>query len=257
LKPEDRVFLFIAGFIEYPYSQTVYAAAQARVAWQAIRVERCIEDGTWQTIVPDGGWPGGMGRVFTLNLSGQNWGNNVRLRLTTNLEISYDQVFIGRHAGLDQVKIQSAPLTDAQLRRVGFAREYSPDGRRPLIYDYERPDATAPFHVLKGAYTRYGSVQELLAKSDDRYVLVGPGDEVALRFDARKLAAPAAGMVRSFILVSHAWCKDMDLYTATPQTLEPLPFRAMSKYPYPAGEAYPSTPEHRAYRAAYNTRALE
>jgi Tfp pilus assembly protein PilF len=257
LKPEDRVFLFIAGFIEYPYSQTVYAAGQARVAWQALRVERGTEDGTWQTVVPDGGWPGGMGRVFTLNLSGQSWGKHARLRLTTNLEISYDQVFIGRDAGLDHVKIQSVPLTDARLRRVGFAREYSPDGRMPLIYDYERPDATAPFHVLKGAYTRHGPVKELLAEFDDKYVLVGPGDEIALKFDARTLAPTPEGMVRSFILVSHAWCKDMDLYTATPQTLEPLPFRAMSRYPYPAGEAYPDTSEHRAYRAAYNTRALE
>ena len=256
LKAEDRVFLFIAGFIEYPYSQTVYAAAQARVTWQAIRVEQQTEDGAWQTIVPGGGWPGGMGRVFTLNLSGRSWGSNARLRLTTNLEVSYDQVFVGRHAGPDPVKVQSVPLAEAHLRRVGFAREYSPDGRMPLIYDYEGVDATAPFHVLKGAYTRYGPVKELLAEFDDRFVLVGPGDEIALEFDARKLTATPEGMTRSFILVSHAWCKDMDLYTATPQTLEPLPFSTMSKYPYPDGEAYPDTPGHREYRAAYNTRAL-
>ena len=257
LKPDDRVFLFLAGFIEYPYSQTVYAAGQAQVTWQAIRVERQAEDGTWQTLVPDGGWPGGMGRVFTLNLSGQRWGNHARLRLTTNLEISYDQIFIARDAGANLVKMQTVPLAEADLRRVGFAREFSPDGRMPLIYDYEGMDATAPFQVLKGAYTRYGPVKELLANFDDRYVLVGPGDEIALKFDARQLAPPAAGMVRSFVLVSHAWCKDMDLYTATPQTLGPLPFRGMSQYPYPVGEAFPDTPEHRGDRAAYNTRALE
>ena len=50
-------------------------------------------------------------------------------------------------------------------------------------------------------------------------------------------------MTRSFILVSHAYCKDMDLYTATPQTLEPLPFRGMSRYPYPATRALPGHPE--------------
>jgi Tfp pilus assembly protein PilF len=257
LQPEDRVFLFVAGFIEYPYSQTVYAAGQARVAWQPIRVERQAEDGAWQTLVPDGGWPGGMGRVFTLNLSGQRWGNHARVRLTTNLEIGYDQVFIARDAGANQVTVRSLPLAEADLRRVGFAREFSPDGRLPLIYDYDGMEATAPFHVLRGAYTRYGPVKELLTEFDDRYVLVGPGDEIALKFDARRLPPTAPGMVRSFVLVSHAWCKDMDLYTAAPQTLGPLPFRAMSRYPYPAGESYPDTPNHCADAVAYHTRIVE
>ena len=85
-----------------------------------------------------------------------------------------------------------------------------------------------------------------------------PGDEIALRFDASKLPAPVAGATRSFVLVSHAYCKDdMDLYTATPQTLEPLPFRGMSRYPYPATEHYPETKEHREYKAIYNKRIVQ
>jgi hypothetical protein len=142
------------------------------------------------------------------------------------------------------------------LRRAGFAREVSPDGREPLIYDYQQSDATAPFHVLRGAYTRFGDVKELLSEFDDRYVLVGPGEEIALKFDAAEFPVPA-GKTRSFILVSHAYCKDMDLYTATPQTLEPLPFRAMSQYPPKAGEAYPSTPEYREFIRTYNTRMVQ
>jgi hypothetical protein len=64
-------------------------------------------------------------------------------------------------------------------------------------------------------------------------------------------------MVRSFVLVSHAYCKDMDIYTATPETLEPLPFRGMSRYPYPPAEHYPDDEQHRRYRQAYNTRVIE
>ena len=60
----------------------------------------------------------------------------------------------------------------------------------------------------------------------------------------------------SFILVSHAYCKDMDLYTATPQTVEPLPFRAMSQYPYPASEKFPDAREHRDWQKTYNTRMV-
>jgi hypothetical protein len=40
--------------------------------------------------------------------------------------------------------------------------------------------------------------------------------------------------------------------------VEPLPFHAMSSYPYPAGEHYPNDAEREAYRKKYNTRpALE
>ncbi len=253
----DRVFLFINGFIEYPYSQTVYAASQSRLGWEPIRVDRLEPDGQWRTIVPDGGAPGGMGRMITIDLTGQIAPTTRKLRMTTNLELFYDQVYVARLAPTDLATAHAVPLRDAALRPVGFAREYSPDGRFPLIFDYELSDATAPFHTLKGAYTRYGGVTELLLEFDDRYVLVGPGDEIALKFDATRLPPLPSGHERSFILVSHAYCKDMDLYTLTPQTLEPLPFRAMSQYPYPLTEQYPTGAIHQAFLKTYNTRLIE
>jgi len=222
-----------------------------------IRVDRQKPDGEWETLVPDEGVPGGMDRTMTIDLTGGVGGPICKLRLTTNLEIYYDQIFLAKHLGLRGMNVRSVPLLTADLRRVGFAREYSPDGRLPLIYDYELSENTAPFHVLRGAYTRYGSVRELLEEFDDQYVLVGPGDEIALRFDAAKLPTPAASFTRSFVLVSQAYCKDMDLYTATPQTLEPLPFRGMSKYPYPPTERFPNSAELRAFRDKYNTRIVE
>lgn len=252
----NRVFLFVNGSIEYPYSQTVYAASQSHVGWEPIRVQRQEKDGTWTTIVADAGAPGGMGRTMTIDLTEQLRPSTRKLRLTTNLEILYDQIFVARILSEDKVTVRPVPLGDAQLRAAGFPREFSPDGRLPLIYDYEQRDATAPFHSLKGAYTRYGAVQQLLREFDDCFVLVGPGDEIALQFDARSLGAPQAGQTRSFILVSHAYCKDMDLYTATPQTLEPLPFRGMSRYPYPATEQYPTSAVHQAFQRTYNTRIV-
>ena len=255
--PRDKVFLFLHGFIEYPYSQTVYAASQSRIGWEPVRIEQLDADGRWQTIVPDGGAPGGMARMWTIELTGKLVRECAKLRLTTNLELYYDQIFIARPAGQEQVKVRTVPLSDAELRWAGFAREYSPDGRKPWIYDHEQIEATAPFHRLKGAYTRYGPVMELLGKFDDRYVLVGPGDEIALKFDGASLPAVPAGHVRSFVLVSHAWCKDMDLYTATPQTLAPLPFRGMSRYPPPPHERYPDDAEHQAFLRTYSTRRVE
>ena len=48
----------------------------------------------------------------------------------------------------------------------------------------------------------------------------------------------------------------MDPYTWAPDTVEPLPFRKMSGYPYGDGEAYPDGPEHRRYRETWNTRKV-
>jgi hypothetical protein len=49
----------------------------------------------------------------------------------------------------------------------------------------------------------------------------------------------------------------MDLYTGTPQTLDPLPFAAMRRYPYPPAERPPETASQRRYRQVYNTRLVE
>jgi hypothetical protein len=257
IENQEPVYLFIRGYIEYPYSQTVYAAAQSQMKWEPLKIDRLQSDGSWKTIVPDAGVPGGMDRTMTVDLTGHLTGPRCRIRLTTNLEVFYDQVFLAKHVGHQSVTVRSAPLLTADLRRVGFAREYSPDGRLPLLYDYALTDATAPFHVLRGAYTRYGPVKTLLEQFDDQYVFVGPGDEIALQFDAASLPPAGQDSERSFVMVSHSYCKDMDLYTAAPDTLEPLPFRGMSQYPYPATEHYPDSPEHQAFRKTYNTRIVE
>jgi len=252
----QRVFLFITGYLEYPYSQTAFAAGQARVGWEPIRVERQQSDGSWATIGADAGALGGMSRSMTVDLTGLVGGAACRLRLTSNLEIYYDQIFLGVPVRSDRVQVHSLPVATAELHPLGFAQEGSPDGRYPLVYDYQRIEATAPFHTLRGAYTRYGDVRELLTAFDDQFVLVAPGDEIAATFDASALPPPPAGSVRSFVLVSHAYCKDMDLYTATPETLEPMPFRGMTKYPYPPNERPAETDAQRRVRETYQTRIV-
>lgn len=254
LQPTQRVFLFVHGFIEYPYSQTVYAAAQSDVHWQPIQIDRRQHGGEWTTVIPDAGVPGGMARMMTVDLTGKISAETRELRLTTNLEIYYDALFVAPLVAPTEVKVHTRMPANAELRRGGFALEYSPDGRLPMIYDYDLRSATAPFHVLSGSYTRYGEVTELLRDFDDRYVLVGPGDEIAVTYEAASLPPVKPGCQRSFILVSHAYCKDMDLYTSASQTLTPWPFRGMRRYPYASREQYPDRPALRAYHAQYNTR---
>jgi len=47
---------------------------------------------------------------------------------------------------------------------------------------------------------------------------------------------------RDFLLKVDGWAKDRDPNTAFSATVEPLPFHAMSRYPYPAASISPMTP---------------
>jgi len=107
---------------------------------------------------------------------------------------------------------------------------------------------------LPGRYTREGDVRELLMKTDDRFVIAKPGDEIALAFDAAAAGLLPDGWTRTFLLLADGFSKEMDINSASPDSVEPLPFHAMTAYPYRAPERYPDTPQHEQYRARYNTR---
>jgi hypothetical protein len=83
---------------------------------------------------------------------------------------------------------------------------------------------------------------------------MGSGDELRLAFDAAALPPLPAGWVRDLLVEVDGWAKDGDANTAFSQTVEPLPFHGMSRYPYPPEESFPDGPEHRRWREAWNTR---
>jgi hypothetical protein len=100
-------------------------------------------------------------------------------------------------------------------------------------------------------------VGELLRKADDCFVILGRGDELTLQFPAGAFGPIPAGHRRTFLLKVDAYTKDMDLFTACSDTVEPLPFHAMRSYPYGPGEHYPDTSATRTYRRLFNTRRVE
>ena len=83
-----------------------------------------------------------------------------------------------------------------------------------------------------------------------------PGDEVALQFPAAGLPPVPAGWTRTFLLFGDGYSKEMDINSAAPDYVDPLPFHGMTAYPYPAGERYPDTPAQQRYREIYNTRRI-
>ncbi len=107
-----------------------------------------------------------------------------------------------------------------------------------------------------GAYTRYGQVRPLLESADDRFAILGAGDEVTLCFPQSAFGPIPPGCTRSFLLKTDSFCKDMDLYTGGSASVDPLPFHAMSTYPYGPAERYPESAEFVRYRREYNTRII-
>jgi len=83
---------------------------------------------------------------------------------------------------------------------------------------------------------------------------MGSGDELALQFDAGRLPALKPGWRRDYLLRVEGWAKDRDANTAFSQSVDPLPFHGMSRYPYPASEHYPEDADHQRYLREYNTR---
>jgi hypothetical protein len=80
--------------------------------------------------------------------------------------------------------------------------------------------------------------------------------ELLVTFDAAALPALSPGWTRTFLLYADGYSNEMNPHSSSPDDLEPLPFHAMSRYPYALPERYPDTPTHRDYRDHYNTRVI-
>ena len=251
--PSDPLVLCLSGWVEYAYSQTNYAASTAGVALQPPVLERRKPDGTWELLDADPGYPAGLPRMTTLDLTGKLTGPECALRLRTNMELYWDRAFLAVKEAESGVRETEVPLSRATLGYRGYTREVSPDGRPPFLYDYEHVDP-APLAGLEGRLTRYGDVADLLRSDDDQLCLVGPGDEVRLEFDAKAAPPLPEGWTRSYLLRAVGYCKDADPFTATSDTIDPLPYQGMPPYPFGPNRARPQDPSYRAYLDAYQTR---
>jgi tetratricopeptide (TPR) repeat protein len=249
----QKLVLCLAGWVEYPYSQTNYAASTAGITLRPPVLERQKPDGTWEVLDPHPGYPAGLPRMMTLDLTGKLGGSRCVLRLSTNMECFWDQAFLALADEASKVRTTSLPVARAELRDRGYLREVSPDGRLPLLYEYDYVDP-APLARMQGFLTRHGDVVKLLNTDDDQVCTVGPGDEVRLEFEAKSLPDLPPGWTRSYVLRSIGYCKDADPFTAGSDAVEPLPWRGMPPYPFDKPIERPRDPAYSAYLRDYQTR---
>jgi tetratricopeptide (TPR) repeat protein len=254
--------ILLHGFIEYFSASSMYSAWQAGLSPIPPYVEAQMPDGSWKKVVADMGFPAGLPRTVTVDLTGKLSAGVTRLRITTNLQIYWDQALVDNEASPKRGGDENAtathttelPLAHATLAFRGYPQQM--DGRTPgdLTYNYQRMSATGPFVPHTGAYTRYGDVTPLLHTVDDEYVIFGTGEDMDLEFSAAILPSLPKGWSRDYFFYANGFVKDMDFYEAKPFSVSSLPFHGMSSYPYPANEHYPTDAAHTAYQLEYNTR---
>jgi len=279
-KPYDGgpLWLLAHGEIEYFTANSMYAAAQSKLEPISPYVEAQSADGSWKRVIDDMGFPAGGPRTMTANLTGKLPKGSQRIRITTNLQIYWDNILInrtpqplqGRHPARSRIsgggkdlpnnspafRQTTVPLLHADLEFHGYP--YKIEGLPPgnVHYIYEKTSATGPYTRPLGTYTRYGDVLPLLTSLDDKLAVFGSGDEIRLDFDPSKLPVLPNGWVRDYFFAANGYEKDMDFYAAEGNYVAPLPFLSMGEYPYAPKKSFPLDDTHVNYLLEYNTRHM-
>lgn len=200
-----------------------------------LMVEVADGSGGWQVLHENYGIPAGKQKSVLMDLTGVFPDeSDRRLRLHTTSEIYWDAIRKAARMPDAQMTLRELPAERMELRYRGFSRWNHADSLLPNLPDYAEITSTNQrWRDLEGYYTRFGDVTELLAETDDRYVIMNAGDELVLEY--RSPGEPAAGMKRSFILVNVGWVKDGDFNTEAGMTVLPLPYHGQSDYEYVRG----------------------
>jgi Tfp pilus assembly protein PilF len=251
-----RTRLLLTGWTDYAWSSDNLAASQSGKALSPPALQVKDKKGEWKTVIENIGIPVGRPQTVVADLTGKFLSASREVRIVTNMRIYWDQILVDISPEDSPVKLTRLSPTIADLRWRGFSKEYSPNGREPMTYDYDQVSFTSPWKVMTGRYTREGDVRALLSTSDDMFVISRPGDELVLSFDARRLPPLPEGWKHTFLLYADGFSKEMDINSASPDQIGPLPFHSMSKYPYSWPERYPLTRERQRYLETYNTRIV-
>ena len=225
------LYLIAKGWLHPSDSSINVALSQGRHEMpRPLSLEVIDSEGNWHVVLPNLGFPAGIRKICLINLTGVfRPGAAHKVRLRTDLEIYWDQIQWAK--GLPHVPIRITRLlpSSADLHYRGYSSIHQANSSSPEIPDYNHLAATTQiWRDLSGYYTRYGDVRELLAKTDDRYVIMNAGDEMSLRFPVAP--PPPAGWVRDYVIAGDGWIKDGDYNSSYSATVQPLPYHARKLY---------------------------
>ena len=175
-----------------------------------------------------------VARPFVVDLTGVFLTNNYSIRINNFWNVTFDSI-----------KVDISQQENIRTQRID-----------PIADLYQIFDS---FSNVEGNFTRYGDVTELVNDCDDIFVIGMQGDEVSLHFPVANLAPPEEGAERDFFFFAALWFKDVpdNWGYGFEFTVDPLPFRNMTGFPYSDSESYPYDAEHLTYIKEYNTRSIK
>ncbi|MCB1041890.1 MAG: hypothetical protein KDC35_03065 [Acidobacteria bacterium] len=216
--------LVFGGWVEYPYSQTVFGAQQAGLSYDPPSIDVQAGDGTWHLLHAQFGYPAGMDRESAFVLGALPFPVQA-IRIRSNLEIYWDWVKVVLEEENPAIIEKQVDAAYAALSFLGFPKE-SGGHAQPKHFDGNQAAAAGHLRTPFGSYTQFGDVTALIRNKDDQAVFMAPGDQVRVRFS---IDQPSKSM--RYVVNLRGWCKDMDLYTQHGDTLRPLPTHALDKSP--------------------------
>ncbi|HEY1804563.1 MAG TPA: FG-GAP-like repeat-containing protein [Terracidiphilus sp.] len=236
LPATGRLWLIASGWLHPSDSSINVAMSQGdRVHPQPLSLEIPDGRGGWKVARANLGFPAGRNKTCLIDLTGLfRTGEPHKLRLRTNLEIYWDQIEWAQGLPNVPTRIMHLAPQSADLHYRGFSVIHQANASSPEIPEYGRLAGTTQiWRDLEGFYTRYGDVRELLKATDDRYVIMNAGDELALHFASPP--PPPAGWVRDYVIAGDGWVKDGDYNSTFSRTVQPLPYHARTEYDTPPG----------------------
>ncbi len=254
-KNNDTVMLFMTGYVDWPNSSTARALEQnPSLDFMMPYLQVKNAQGEWQTVRECMGFPAGKLKTVPLDISTVFLTDDRRIRIVSTLQVHWDRILVDTEPILEGLETQIHPIQYADLHYGGYSEGYDLAGNGPHWYDYNHRTSNVRWDYQVGAFTRFGDVLPLLTSFDDMYVIMNHGDEVTVQFD--QPAEQKEGQTTTYFLHLQGWVKDADYSTAQGITVEPLPFRGMTAYPYDEEEGYPLDEDKLQYLLKYNTRVF-
>jgi hypothetical protein len=250
----NKAAIVLNGWVDWADGSTFLGASQNGQGLIFPYLQVKDEHGNWKTVVEDMGIPSGKPKTIVVDLAGKFLSASRKVRIVTNLCVYWDEIFLINDSRAPQVELKGLNASAADVHFRGFSEAVIDRSRQqPEQFRYNKVRSVSNWNPTRGNYTRYGNVGSLVQAADDKMVIMGSGDELSLEFPAT-LALPKPGWTRDFLLLVDGWAKDADANTAFSENVLPLPFHAMSAYPYKDSEHFPADPEHAAYVNNFLTR---
>jgi hypothetical protein len=231
LPASEPIYLIAQGWMHPTDSSVNVAISQGNnQPARPLSLEVADGKGGWVVAKSNLGFPAGRKKISLIDLTGLfQPGTAHRIRLRTTLEIYWDSFEWAKAISNPQLKSVRLDPTVADLHFRGFSEIAQADNSSPEIPNYNRLASSKQiWRDLIGYYTRFGDVRELLARIDDRYVIMNAGDEMSFRFAEQP--APLSGFVRDYVIIGDGWIKDGDYNSTFSKTVLPLPYHAKQEY---------------------------